>query len=103
MPFFSIFIIFQNDKAGLKDINGFYVKRISSLYVNRKDHIHKSEAYIVPYFPRNHYLIQNLIVKKVTKSAYFKSMYGLSGDDYRIATISKSYQTFKDLILTCLN
>ena len=78
------------------------MKRISSLYVNRKDHIHKSEAYIVPYFPRNHYLIQNLIVKKVTKSAYFKSMYGLSGDDFRGATISKSYQTFKDIIMQSL-
>ena len=53
---------------------------------------------------------KKLVVKKNKKSACFKWTYILSGNDYRVAALSKSYLTViriimksTGIILTCLN
>ena len=59
---------------------------------------------------------KNLLLKKVKKSTCLKWTYGHFGNDYRVATLSKSYLTTKGItmqslksisrqstILTCLN
>ena len=53
---------------------------------------------------------KKLLLKK-EKSTYLKCTYGYSGNDYRVATLSKSYLTTSGInmfeidrtVLTCLN
>ena len=42
------------------------------------------------------------VVKKVEKSAYLKLTYRLSGNDYRVTTISNSYLTVLGIIIQSL-
>ena len=49
------------------------------------------------------YLLQNWLTDlKVKKSACFKLTYGLSGDDYRVAALSKSYLTVIEIFMQSL-
>ena len=40
-------------------------------------------------------LVQNVVVKKVERSLCFKWTYGLSGNDYRVARLPKSYLSYE--------
>ena len=45
---------------------------------------------------------KNLSLKKKKKSTWFKWTYGHSGNDYRVATLSKSYQTTTGITMQSL-